>query len=54
MDELLILVKNMKELKAAIDNGLIVLIWGTATNVFAIVQNRSLKEHALEIWKVTP
>ncbi len=50
----MILNKTMMELKTAIDEGLVVLNWGTATNVFAIVQNRSLKEHRLEMWKVTP
>ncbi len=50
----MILNKTMKELKTAIDDGLTVVVWGTAVNVFAIVQNRSLKEHRLEMWKVTP
>ncbi len=46
--------KSMEELKEAIDDGMIVAMWGTALNVFAVVQDTSLKEHRLEMWKVTP
>ncbi len=50
----MILNKTMEELKAAIDAGEVVTIWGTAANVFVVVQNRTLEEHRLEMWKVTP
>ncbi len=50
----MILNKTMDELKKAIDGGDTIIVWGTAVNVFAIVQNRSLEQHRLEMWKVTP
>ncbi len=50
----MILNKTMEELKEAFAEGLVMGSWGTAVNVFAIVQNTSLKEHRLEMWKVTP
>lgn len=50
----MILTKNMEELKEAIDGNLLVTLWGTATTVWAIVQNRETEIHQLEMWKVTP
>ncbi len=50
----MILSRTMAELKEAIDSNLTVVVWGTAVNVFAVVQNRDLEEHRLEMWKVTP
>ncbi len=50
----MILNKTMEELKEAIDSSLTVVVWGTAANVFAIVQNRDTEEHQLEMWKVIP
>lgn len=46
--------KTMKDLKEAMDEGIVDCVWGSGTSVFAIVHNRRLKEHALEMWKVTP
>lgn len=50
----MILNKTMKELKEAIDTNVVVALWGTSVNAFAIVQNTDLKKHGLEMWKVTP
>ncbi len=50
----MILSKTMEELKDAIDRSIVVTLWGTATTVWAIVQNRETKTHQLEMWKVTP
>ncbi len=49
-----VLMKSLSDLKTAIDEDRVVAIWGTATQAFAIVQDRDAEPHVVEMWRVTP